>query len=398
MRTRSSFSAVAVLSAISLLSVCGDTVQPRQPVQQPSIRTVEDVSTGVAAIVGTLRAGPLDDPFLLHSMDEFDIHYGGADAGYEASLHVRAFFENGGERIWISRARSATEEGLIGSQGAATGIYSLEAANRFNLLLVPELFTSSGIPDRAQAAAAAVEYAASRGGSMLLDPPAEIASAQGLVEWVNTQGADLRRRDAALYFGRIGVEEISTTGAARWIGLSGAAAGVYARSDAEGGVWSVPAGAGLPLRGVAEVEPLMIADREALTGVGVNPVIAGAGGAILLWGARTLSPDPEFRYIHVHRLDLHVDALVRDSLAWTAGEPSDPALWEQARMDAEGVLHDLWLKGAFQGSRAEDGYFVRSGSDTHTPDDVAEGRLNVLVGYAPLRPAEFIVRMITIEL
>jgi uncharacterized protein len=401
-RVQEAASGVLTATAIDGVSFaiggCGEVAQLRRPFQPPANRSVEDVSTAVAAIVGTFRAGPLDRPLLLESMGEFEIHFGGADAGHEASLHVRSFFENGGERIWVSRARNATEEELVGSPGSRRGIHALDAANRFNLLLVPELFSSPAIPDAARAGAAAVDYAASRGASILLDPPAETASAQALVTWLNTSGTDLRRRDAALYFGRIRVEESARTGATRWIGISGASAGIYARSDAAGGVWSVPAGTGLPLRGALEVQPLTTAEREALTGAGVNPVVRSPGGAILLWGARTLSPDPEFRYLHVHRLDLHVEALVRDRLAWAKGESSGPELWEQARTEAGAVLHDLWLRGAFQGTRPEDGYFVRSGSDTHTPGDVAESRLNVLIGHAPLRPAEFIVRMITIEL
>lgn len=397
MRLRSWFSAVVTMVALGAVGACDEPAGPRSQPVEPEVRLVEATATDVAAIVGTFAGGPMDRPFLLRSMAEFDTHYGGADPRYEASLHVRAFFQNGGRRIWISRARTATLEGLIGNAGAGTGIFSLHAANHFHTLLVPELFSAPATGDRAAAAVAAVGYAASRGASFLLDPAAEVASAPALTDWVSRAGSGLRHRSAVLYADRIEVET-GGAGGTRWIGVSGAAAGVYARNDATRGVWSAPAGPALPLAGALRVRPMTAAQRDALAAAGINPVVTSPDGAILLGGARTLSPDPEFRYLPVHRLTLHVEAAVRDRLGGNAGQASGPAVWARARADADAVLQALWLAGAFPGDRREHGYFVRCGEDTHTAADVAEGRLNVLVGFAPLRPAEFIVRRVTLRL
>lgn len=378
------------------LTACDDVLGPMGD-PEPEIRSVEGVTTDVAAILGTFASGPLDRPFLLESMEEFDTYYGGVDPRHEASYHVRAFFDNGGRRIWISRTASSTDSGLIGDRTAETGLFALEEANRFDLLLVPEIFMSADIVDRSFAASEAIRYAASRGAMLLLDPVAESTSAEDAVNRLSQSGTGLRDRHAVLYFGRIAVGEDPDSGARRWIGASGAAAGLYARNDRERGVWNTPAGPELPLAGVLDVDPLTDAEVSELTAAEINPVIASGGNA-LLWGGRTLSTDLEFTYLAVQRLTLYLEERVRDTLAWTGGQSSDADLWEDARSDVEAVFDELWRKGAFQGDRPADGYFVQSDFTTHTAEDIAAGKLNVVIGYAPIRAAEFIVRRITIDL
>ncbi|HSH45850.1 MAG TPA: phage tail sheath C-terminal domain-containing protein, partial [Longimicrobiales bacterium] len=148
---------------------------------------------------------------------------------------------------------------------------------------------------------------------------------------------------------------------------------------------------------VLEVDDLTPGETDALNQAQVNPVVSSNGG-VVLWGGRTLTVDPEVTYIAVQRLAMHVDARVRQTLDWATGEASDSALWDAARADVEALLDGLWRDGAFQGSRTQDAYFVRSDHTTHTDDDIQAGRLNVVVGFAALRPAEFVVRRVTIEL
>jgi hypothetical protein len=371
-------------------------VDPEDP-GEPEARSVQGVTTDVAAIIGTFAAGPMHRPFLLESLDEFETYYGGVHPLHEASFHVRAFFQNGGRQIWVSRASAATVEGLLGTGIGDRGLLALEGANRFNTLLVPELFSSEGIGNRAQAAATAMGYAASRGAMMLLDPPAEITGASTLIDWVNASGAALRSRHAALYFGRIEVPGSGASGATRWIGASGAAAGIQAWNDRERGVWAAPAGPGVPaLAGALDATYLTDQEREALN---TQQIISLRSAPPRIWGARTLLSGPSpFTYLNVQRLTLHVEALVRDTLGWARGKPMEPELWAQARSETEKVMHALWLKGAFQGVQPQEAYFVRCDSSTHTPEDIASGRLKVHVGFAPLRPGEFEVRIVTLEL
>jgi hypothetical protein len=371
-------------------------VDPDDP-GEPEVRSVQGVTTDVAAIVGTFSAGPLHRPFLLESMPEFEKFYGGVHPLHEASFHVRAFFQNGGRQIWVSRAAAATQGGLLGGGVPGRGLLALEEANRFNTLLVPELLSSASITDRAFAAATAIAYAASRDAMMLLDPPAEVLTAQGVMDWVNQSTSLLRSRHAALYFGRIEVPEGAGPGETRWIGASGAAAGIQSWNDRERGVWLAPAGPNVPsLAGVLDTDPLTTAEREALN---TQQIISLLRGPARIWGARTLLADSSpFTYLNVQRLTLHIEALVRDTLRWTAGETMKPELWTQARSDTEAVIHALWSQGAFPGSQPQEAYFVRCDASTHTSADIAAGRLKVHVGFAPLKPGEFVVRILTLEL
>ena len=377
-------------------------VDPEDP-GDPPVRLVEGVSTDVGAVVGTFARGPLHQPFLLESMAEFDTWYGGVDPAHEASYHVRAFFQNGGRQLWVSRAGAATPAGLLGGGVAGTGVLALDDANRFDLLLVPEIFTSDQVVERAVAAGTAIAYAASRGAMMLLDPPAEVQDPQALMAWVNGSSLQLRSRHAALFYGRLQVPEASGGGGAggaggtRWIGASGAAAGLYGWNDRERGVWAPPAGTSLPgMTGVQDTDPLTTAEREALTQAQVNTL---QRGPVRLWGARTLlSGQTPYTYVHVQRLATFLEARVREALAWTAGEPMGPALWAEAQADADAILQELWQQGAFQGLRPQEAYFARSDASTHSSADIAAGRLRVVLGFAALRPGEFVPLVITVEL
>jgi phage tail sheath protein FI len=362
---------------------------------EPPTRTVGGVSSDVAAIVGTFAAGPLDRAFLLLSWPEFLLYYGGLDSSHEASFHVKAFFDNGGQRLWVTRVGDATAPSLIGSPVAETGMYALEQADGFNVLLLPELFSEPQAGSRDPWVSQAVGYATSHSALFILDPPAEVGTASEALAWAGGPGV-LRTPFAVTYFGRIGVPDPASSGGQRSIGASGAVAGAYARNDAQAGVWQSPAGAGLPLVGVSAVDPLTSTEAGNLNTGGVNPILPLPSGGIGLWGARTLSTDPLFRYVSVQRLTLHVEASIREALGWTTGSPSGQALWTQAESDAQGVLQQYYQSGAFQGIRPRDAYFANSNSTTHSTADIAARRLNVEVGFAPLKPAEFVVRIMTI--
>jgi uncharacterized protein len=392
----------AGLAILAGCDVLAGLVDPEDPGDPPD-RVVEGVTTEVAAIVGTFARGPLHRPFLLESMAEFDTWYGGVDPAHEASYQVRAFFQNGGRRIWVSRAAAPTPAGLLGGGVPGTGVLALDDANRFDLLLVPELFTSGQVTERAVAAGTAVAYAASRGAMMLLDPPAEVQDAQALVAWVNGSGPQLRSRHAALFHGRLQVPDPAGSGGTggsagtRWIGASGAAAGLYGWNDRERGVWMPPAGPGLPaMAGVQDTEALTTAEREALTQAQVNTL---QRGPVRLWGARTLlQGDSPYTFVHVQRLATYLEARVREALAWTAGEPMGLPLGTRAQADAEAVLRGLWEQGAFQGTTMQEAFFARCDASTHTSADIAARRLKVVVGFAAIRPGEFVPLVITVGL
>lgn len=390
-------SALLVAGCAAVTDLVSEEEPAPDPPPPPPVRTVDDVSTDVAAIVGTFAEGPMHTPHLLESLEEFELYYGGVHRDHEASFHVRTFFGNGGRRIWISRAPSATAEGLTGGAVAGRGIHALDEANRFNTLLIPEIQSSPQVQDRALAASAALVYAASRDAMLLLDPPSEVTAPGPLVQWLEGPATGLRDRHGALLFGRIQVPGSGDGDGPRWIGASGAAAGVFSWNDRERGVWEVPAGPSVPaLQGVLDTDPLSVAEREALNQA---QVITLQRSPARLWGGRTLLPGTSpFTFLNVQRLTQYIEARVRAALEWTEGEVMEPELWDRARADAEAVMDELWRLGAFQGVQPQEAWGVRCDRSTHSQADIDQGRLRVEVYFAPLRPSEFVLRRLTFDL
>jgi hypothetical protein len=169
-------------------------------------------------------------------------------------------------------------------------------------------------------------------------------------------------------------------------------AGTIARTDAAGGVWSAPAGLDAGLYGIGglsvEVDE---AAFDRLRVAGINGLRRLPGYGPVIWGARTRATDPEWRYVPVRRLALALDKAVIRGLDWAACDPNGPDLWERAGTAVEAFLTGLWRRGAFQGVQPTQAFFVKCDWSTHTRADVAQGRLNLQIGFAPLRPAEFVI-------
>ncbi|MEY1555017.1 phage tail sheath family protein [Yoonia sp. R2331] len=181
----------------------------------------------------------------------------------------------------------------------------------------------------------------------------------------------------------------------RYAPPGGAVAGAMAQTDSTRGVWKAPAG--VALRGVTGfATDLTEMDHAALTGGGAGPsvnslrMISDIGPAI--WGARTLGGDIDYRYVPVRRFALLLKSSLHKGLQWAVFEPNDANTWKSIRRDIDAFLNSLWREGAFQGSKASDAFFVRVGlGETMTQADLDNGRLICHVGFAPLRPAEFVV-------
>jgi uncharacterized protein len=283
---------------------------------------------------------------------------------------VRLFFENGGRRAFAFRSQD----------GPIVGLEAL-ADVPFALLALPD---ASGLdPNEAVTAALAAAQACERNRAFLLvDPPALLTPSE-VEEWTRSLGSP---RNAAVYVPRLRLADGSE------VATSGAVAGVIARTDNERGVWKAPAGSGASLRSVADVTLALSEEAvEDLTPAGVN-VVRRLPTGLVLWGARTLAVgDPEWKYVNVRRLALFLERSIDESTRWAAFEPNGEALWSEVRRSVEGFLLSLHPWGAFEGTRPEDAYFVRCDRTTMTQDDIDNGRLVILVGFAPVRPAEFIV-------
>jgi phage tail sheath protein FI len=173
---------------------------------------------------------------------------------------------------------------------------------------------------------------------------------------------------------------------------SGYVAGLYARIDGTRGVWKAPAGTEATLSG-AKALTINLTDIEQgnLNRINVNCIRRFASSGIVSWGARTITSDPEWTYVPVRRMAIMLRVSIYNGIQWAVFEPNDEELWGQLRMNLTSFMMTLYRKGAFQGSSPSQAFFVKCDSETTTQDDINLGIVNVLVGFAPLKPAEFVV-------
>jgi len=170
----------------------------------------------------------------------------------------------------------------------------------------------------------------------------------------------------------------------------GAMAGIYARSDIERGVHKAPANE--TVRGVLRFSRnVNKGEQDVLNPEGVNCLRFFEGRGYRVWGARTISSDPEWTYINVRRLFIYLEHSIDRSTQWAVFEPNNEELWLKIRLTIEGFLYDVWRTGALLGSRPEDAYFVRCDRSTMSQSDLDNGRLVCLIGVAPTKPAEFVI-------
>ncbi|MGP3927117.1 phage tail sheath family protein [Streptomyces sp. 8N616] len=311
------------------------------------------------------------------------------DLGLEASVNPPVFPLCGGEDGDPPGPRD-----LIGSEARKTGIQALRDVDDVNLLSLPELAAYESTEDAITVISAAERLAQQRRIFLLVDSPATWVS-------VDTARAGLsafepvRSNHAGLFFPHIQLTD-PLTGRLRSFPPSGAIAGVIARTDAERGVWKAPAGTEAKLAGVRSLT-VRLTDREngLLNPLGVNVLRTFPVVGPVVWGARTLEGsdalDSEWKYVPVRRLALHVEESLHRGLQWVVFEPNNEDLWQQIRLNVSSYLHTLFRQGAFKGGTPREAYFVKCDEDTTTDADIERGVVNVVVGIAPVKPAEFVI-------
>lgn len=173
---------------------------------------------------------------------------------------------------------------------------------------------------------------------------------------------------------------------------SGYIAGLYAAIDAKRGVWKAPAGTEASISGAVGLAiDLTDVQQGNLNRINVNCLRRFAAAGIVSWGARTITSDPEYKYVPVRRMAIMLRVSIYNGIQWAVFEPNDEELWAQLRLNIGSFMMTLYRQGAFQGSTPSEAFFVKCDSETTTQDDINLGIVNVLVGFAPLKPAEFVV-------
>jgi phage tail sheath protein FI len=278
--------------------------------------------------------------------------------------------------------------GLIGSRADRRGLFALEDADLFNILVLPEQ-SDDGL------LAQALAYATERRAFLLIDLPAAVDTLPEATAWLAARGA-LRSPNAAAYFPRIRAADPLDNNRQRSFGNAGAMAGLYARTDSARGIWKAPAGTEAVLRGVQALD-VQLTDGEngVLNPLGLNCLRNFPAFGPLAWGARTLAGSDqaasEWKYVSIRRLALFLEESLYRGTQWVVFEPNDEPLWAQIRLTIGAFMNTLFRQGAFQGRSPREAYFVRCDSTTTTQADIDLGIVNIIVGFAPLKPAEFVI-------
>jgi len=166
--------------------------------------------------------------------------------------------------------------------------------------------------------------------------------------------------------------------------------GIFSRSDQDRGVHKAPANE--VVRGAVGLKYLLnTGEQDILNPIGVNCIRSFPGRGIRVWGARTLSSNTLWKYINVRRLFLFLEESIEEGTQWVVFEPNDEKLWARVKQTITQFLTRVWKDGALMGTTTEEAFFVRCDRTTMTQDDIDNGRLIVLIGVAPVKPAEFVI-------
>ena len=272
------------------------------------------------------------------------------------------------------------------------GMYALEDADLFNLLCIPPYLTAGNVDAGMVAEAGA--YCEKRRALLIVDPPAEWKDTATAVTGVGNVGTN--SKNAALYFPRLTEPNPLRDDQMEDFVPCGAIAGIMARTDTARGVWKAPAGLDATLVGVPRLSvPLTDAENGQLNPLGVNCLRTMVPAGRVIWGARTLQGDDrlasEWKYVPVRRTALYIEESLYRGTQWVVFEPNDEPLWAQIRLNVGAFMHNLFRQGAFQGTTPKDAYFVKCDKETTTQNDINLGIVNIVVGFAPLKPAEFVI-------
>lgn len=279
-----------------------------------------------------------------------------------------------------------------------TGMYALLDTDLFNLLCIPPY--AQGTADNGMATwTAAALFCKERRALLIVDAPGDW-NVDDAAAGVSAFSA-IERSYAACYFPRLRIPDPLQDNKLEEFAPCGVVAGIMSRTDAQRGVWKAPAGIEANLQGVLGLDvngvPANLTDGEngRLNPLGINCLRNLPTVGHVVWGARTLEGSnalaSQWKYVPVRRLALFIEESLFRGTQWVVFEPNDEPLWAQIRLNLGAFMHTLFRQGAFQGSSPREAYFVKCDKETTTQTDIDNGIVNLVVGFAPLKPAEFVV-------
>jgi len=323
--------------------------------------------------------GPSDTPTLVTSYGEFLTIFGGSSdelANPYLAPSAAGFFINGGQRLFVVRVGSSDDASLIGvdgGPGSRTGLQSLVDVDEVSIVAIPGSSSQT-------VQAAMVVHCENAGDRMALLDPASDADVASVIN----QRAGLVSDDgfAALYFPWV---EAAPAGELMWLPPSGLVAGIVAGTEPpDSTVGPITTATGVSVS-------VSDQDQDLLNPLGINAIRFFPGQGIHVWGARTLAANPEWIYISIRRTEFFLEESIQEGTEWALSEPNDAVLWAALESDIVDFLFDRWIDGWFQGAQPEHAFFARCDASTMTQADLNAGRTVMLVGFAPVLPAEFVI-------
>jgi len=268
--------------------------------------------------------------------------------------------------------------------GASGFIYEFDAVDDINIVAIPD---AAGDP---QVTRDAYTYCQNRKDCFFVADSLKQQGPQDVLKFRKDNG--FNSSFGALYWPWIKVSD-PLTGGTKLVPPSGAVVGTYSHTDVVRGVHKAPAGIEEGyLNSAADVEWFTTkGEHDTLNPIGVNVIRSFPGSGIVIWGARTLSADPEWRYINVRRLLLFIEESIDEGTQWVVFEPNSPILWGKVKRNITAFLTRVWRDGALFGATADEAFFVKVDAENNPSEVIDAGQLIIEVGVAPVKPAEFVI-------
>ncbi len=327
-------------------------------------KPIEGVGTSTAAFLGETQMGP-SAPTLVTSWLQYQSLFGGFfGADKYLPYAVEGFFLNGGQRCYVCKVTNGDYKAALGK---------LEAVEEVSIIYAPNAQSDVGLCDLLIAHCERLKRFCILD-SKKAQKPSNVTKPRASAH-------------AALYYPWIHVEH---KGQLCLVPPGGHVAGIYARSDIQRGVNKAPANE--VVNGAVKLEFAVTKSQlDNLSPFGVNCICNLEGRGIRVWGARTLCADPEHKYVNAERLLMYIELSLTRGTAWVSFEPNAEATWAKVRVQVENFLNQTWQRGMLMGAKPQEAYFVRCDRSTITQSDIDNARLNVLVGVAVIKPAEFMI-------
>lgn len=373
-------------------------------------KPVTAVATSTAVFVGCAANGPVNQPVLISAFTEYQRLFQRSAVTDKPTqpdamtLAVMAFFGNGGKDAYICRLASKSDDDDVA--GLTVNDYNqfyhtvLATMHDYSLLLLPGQHwqRNKHAQSNAVISASLAFCQQQRHCMLLLEPAGELPlTSSGEVQALGLPVSSF----AALYYPWLTITNPLAAGTLT-VPPAAVAAGLICRNDARYGVWKAPAGVTAKLIGITGLTFAIDNNiQQQLNPLGVNCIRTLPRVGTVMWGARTLTDrtDPQWRYISVRRTAIFIEQSIMQSLNWAVFEPNDNPLWQAVRTSISNFMLTLFRAGAMQGVKASEAFFVRCGlNDTMTQHDIDQQQLVIILGFAPVKPAEFVLIKIIYKL